>query len=306
MTTETKDLTIPEATGISLELSTQAIESTKHNIALCQQLVAEVLEKDIDYGTIPGVPTPFLWDSGAAKIMAAFNCYADYKVIDTAMQTPHIRYTIMSQLVSRSSQQIVATGIGAASTKEVKHRYRWVDNPEAEGISRKGLKTRKDGKYRIPNPDTEDLLNTIVKIAAKRADVDAAQSLPGVAATLRKLFLSPPSKPVGAAVPISHPSEGEGITPIPEPPKPNWAWFWTKLKTINVEAKEAHDILLVNSIKEDWIGVQHRTLEEAYDIIKSAVQDSAMRKLPEGGELWPISPSAEQLSMTQPTPTKSS
>ena len=305
-TEETKAIVPTGLAPAELELSNQAIEVVKQNIALCQQLVQDVLEEDIDYGTIPGVPTPFLWDSGAAKIMAAFNCYADYKVIDASIQIPHIRYTIMSQLVSRKTQQIVATGIGAASTKEVKHRYRWVNDPEADGISRKGLKTRKDGKYRIPNPDTEDLLNTIAKMAAKRADVDAAQSLPGVAATLRKLFLSPPVEKRDPAT-APHPStDVSALAGSPKEEGPNWSWFWAKLKTIQVSAKEAHDILSVNSIKDDWLGVQHRTLEEAYDIISHTVNHAAASKTQEGAKLWPISPSAEQLSMTKPIPTKSS
>ena len=271
MSATTKDIALLDAAPVALQLSEQAIETVKHNIQLCQQLVSEVLEKDIDYGNIPGVSTPFLWDSGAAKIMAAFNCYAEYKVIDSVIQVPHIRYTITSQLINRSSQQIVATGIGAASTKEVKHRYRWTDDPEKEGISRKGLKTRRDGKYRIPNPDTEDLLNTIAKMAAKRADVDAAQSLPGVAATLRRLFLSPPvEKPKlpPTPAPVTNLPTATGA---PETKGPNWAWFWAKLHPLGIHSKEAHDILVVNSIKNDWIDIQHRTLEEAYEIIKEAV-----------------------------------
>lgn len=252
MTEKTKEITVEEITPVALQLSEQAIATVKHNIQLCEQLVKEVLEKDIDWGTIPGVSQPFLFDSGAAKIMAAFNCYADYKVIDATIRTPHISYTITSQLINRQSQRVVATGIGAASTKEVKHRYRWVENPEEEGISPKGLRQRKDGKYRIPNPETEDLLNTIAKMAAKRADVDAAQSLPGVAATLRKLFTLVPLK-------------GEQY---------DWKWFWSKIKLLNITSKEAHDILGVASIKNDWVGVQHRTLDEAYEIIKNAVQIS--------------------------------
>lgn len=259
-----------KAAPAALELTEQAIGTTKRNIQLCEQLVQEVLEREIDFGTIPGVPQPFLWDSGAAKIMAAFNCYANYHVIEADFRTPHMRYTITCQLINRQSQQIVATGIGAASTKEVKHRYRWVSDPEADGISRKGLKQRKDKKYRIPNQETEDLLNTIAKMAAKRADVDAAQSLPGVAATLRKLFSSPPSRRPGQipSTEASHlfpgPSDGG------EDQKHPWSFFEAKLQTLGVTHAEARDILCVNSIKDDWVGVQGRTLDEAYEIIKEA------------------------------------
>ena len=164
----------------------------------------------------------------------------------------------------------MATGIGAASTKEVKHRYRWVENPEAEGIARKGLKTKLSPKkghnerilYRIPNPDTEDLLNTIAKMAAKRADVDATQSLPGVAATLRKIFRGAPLRQ-----PSSETGQQQGNE---EPEKHNWRWFEAKLQTLGVTHAEARDFLSVNSIKLDWVGVQEKTLDEAYEVIKKA------------------------------------
>lgn len=286
MTEETKDAGHSADYTVALQLSEKAIATVKHNLQLCEQLVSEVLEKDIDWGTIPGVPQPFLWDSGAAKIMSAFNCYAGYKVQDVFMRTPHIRYTITSQLISRDSHQIVATGIGAASTKEVKHRYRWVDDPEKEGISRKGLKQRRDGKYRILNPETEDLLNTIAKMAAKRADIDAAQSLPGVAATLRKLFSHPLSRRGERPTAQAGPEAGKATSsPDPEE-KHNWSWFWAQLNTIGVTSGEAHEILNVASIKEDWVGVQHKTLQEAYEFIKAARQTVVSGKVTDQGELF--------------------
>jgi|GEM_PF-2936945 len=260
MAEEPKGTAVIQSGPVALELSQASIEVTKQNIKLCEQLVSDVLEREIDFGRIPGVPTAFLWDSGAAKIMSAFNCYPDYKVIDVTIQVPHIRYTIACYLINRKTQQVIATGIGAAYTKEVKHRYRWVADPEKEGISPKGLKRKSDGKYRVPNPDTEDLLNTIAKMAAKRADVDATQSLPGVAAALRKLFLGRPTA-----------LKTEGQSELGSGEKPTWRWFAAKLQTLGVTRNQAREILRVNSIKNDWVGVQGRTLEDAYETIKGAV-----------------------------------
>ena len=272
MSEKTSLSVIDEAQPQALELTEQSIEVTKRNIQLCEQLVTEVLEREVDYGTIPGVPQPFLWDAGAAKVMAAFNCYAEYTTVRVIDQPGKMAFTVYSKLRNRKNQQIIATGIGAASTREIKHRYRWVHDPEAEGISRKGLKTRQDGKFRIPNPDTEDLLNTIAKMAAKRADVDAAQSLPGVAATLHKLFHS--SAGQGARPRM------QGATANPTTPgedteagdKPNWNFFWAKLNILGVSPPEAHQILGVVSIKDDWLGVQGRTLDEAYQVINESTK----------------------------------
>lgn len=270
MTERTNIIPHTESPRIALELSVEAIESTKHNILLCEQLVQEVLEENIDFGIIPGVPQPFLWDSGAAKIMAAFNCYAEYSTVRVIDLPGKITFTVYSKLISRSTQQVIATGIGASSTRETKHRYRWVDNPEKDGISRKSCKTRKDGKFRIPNQDTEDLLNIIAKMAAKRADVDAAQSLPGVASTLRKLFHEPPAKKSKPSTRGQTAGASTKSTTESEEKTDNWSWFWAKIKAIGITQSEARDILGINSIKDDWVTLQKRTLDEAYQIIKDA------------------------------------
>ena len=238
-----------EAAPTALQLSEQAIEVVKHNIQLCEQLVKDVLERDIDYGAIPGVLTPFLWDSGAAKIMAAFNCYARYTVIDHEVSHDGIYFAIESTLLSRQQQRIVATGLGAASTREVKHKYRWVENPEDFGYPREQLKHKKDKKYRIPNPEVEELTNTITKMAAKRADIDAVQSLPGVAATLRKLFQV-------KQLPLEQHS---------------WRWFEAQLSNHGVSHEKARTYLEVKSIKDDWVGKQKKTLDEALEVIKQGL-----------------------------------
>lgn len=262
MAEETKDLATIEAAPQALQLSVEGIQVVKQNIILCQKLVSEVLEKDIDWGTIPGVPQAFLWNAGAAKIMAAFNCYARYTVIDHEVSDSKIYFAIESTLISRQLERIVATGLGAASTREVKHKYRWVNNPEGEGIPREGLKTREDGKFRILNPETEELTNTITKMAAKRADIDAVQSLPGVAATLRRLF--------------------QGKTT--QSPQPNWHWFESQLILLKVTHEQARTYLEVASIKDDWVGKQHRTLDEALEVIKNGI--GLDRAAKEADEEW--------------------
>ena len=222
---EQTSITLPAKTAPpALQLSPQNIEITKHNIALCGQLVKEVLEKEIDWGAIPGVPQPFLWDSGAAKIMAAFNCYSKYILLEKTDTTKKISFTFECQLISRNSNEVIATGIGACSTTEKKYRYIWKDQ----------------------GAEAEQLLNTIAKMAAKRADIDAVRSLPGVASTLHKLFLS---KPI-------------------QNKQPNWSLFFAELKAIDVSSVAAHDILGVASIKADWVEKQGHTLDEAYEVIK--------------------------------------
>lgn len=185
------DVTV--VTPLPLRLTPGAIALVKDNLKHCELLTHDVLEKDVDYGVIKGVPRDFLWDSGAQKIMAAFNCFPRYTILKSAEEEGGISITMECSLISRQSRQVVGTGVGACSTRETKYKYRWVVDPEEWGVPKKGLKQRQDGKYQVPNPELGDLVNTVVKIAAKRADVDAVQSLPGVAAALHKLFHGLPS-----------------------------------------------------------------------------------------------------------------
>jgi hypothetical protein len=44
---------------------------------------------------------------------------------------------------------------------------------------------RRITEYRIVNPDPDDLDNTLIKVAAKRAEADAVRQLPGVLEAVR-------------------------------------------------------------------------------------------------------------------------
>lgn len=271
-----------EAAPTLIRLTPEAIEVTKQNIALCEQLVSEVLEGEIDWGQIPGVPQPNLWDPGAAKIMAAFNCYPKYTMLNRIEEDNLISFTFESTLVNRQSQQTLATGIGACSTRETKYKYRWVFEEEAisMGLNPATLK-RREKKCQVPNPERGELVNTIAKMAAKRADIDSVQSLPGVAATLRKLF--------------------KGM-PVKGKQQHDWNWFWVQLNTLGVDNKKACAILQVKSLRADWAEKQGKTLNEALAIIKLAL---AREKPPAPkGEEKPPAADAEWGELTKETKPK--
>ncbi len=241
--------TDPQAGAVSvqvspLQLTPQAIEMIKGNLLLCEELVNDVLEPGVDFGKVEGVERPFLWDPGAAKIAAAFNTYPTHVILKETLEADFVCYVIEAQLVSRVSKEVVATGIGGASTWETKYKYRWVKKPEEWGWKGEGLKfNAKTNKYRIPNPEHGELVNTILKMAAKRAEVDAAESLPGVGSALRKLF---GMEEVGG---------GEA----------DWTWFWTRMRAMGLDANQVHTRLGVKSMK-DWFG-QGKTLKDAVELL---------------------------------------
>lgn len=206
------------------------VRQVSQDLAVMQQLVGEVLTPQIDWGVIPGVPGRNLFDPGAQKIFAAFNVYAgERRIINMEDDASRISICVEVPLIARETGRVVATGVGAASTLETKYKYRWVDDPKAWGLDEltiAGLKTKKSDSrtmYRVPNPEHSELLNTIIKIASKRAEVDAAESLPGVATVLRQLFERPAAS--GASV-------GQAQDP--------YAHFWGEMRRMGISQEAVH------------------------------------------------------------------
>jgi len=230
----------------SAVLTNEAITIIKHNIDMAQKLVYEVLEENIDYGRIPGTPAPGLWDPGAGKISAAFNVYPKYALLHAEESDGLVSYTVESTLLSRGTGKPMSTGIGAASTRETKYKYRWHTAEEARGFGYspeqlEAFKKNKDNKYRIPNPEYGELVNTIVKMSAKRADVDAVQNLPAVSSALRKLFQQPVSE------------------------RNKWRFFWGKVTQLGLTEEQVHKVLGVASVN-DWLA-GGKTLEQAIEAL---------------------------------------
>ncbi|MBA7691082.1 hypothetical protein ES703_99620 [subsurface metagenome] len=229
-----------------------SIEQTKQSIALLQGMVRDLLIRGVDYGRIPGTPADSLWDPGASQIIGAFNCFpGERRILKFEDTDTKISLCLEVPIISRETGAVATTGVGAASTLETKYKYRWVDDPLQCGYdeeSMKTLKTKKDGAktlYRIPNPEHSELLNTIVKMASKRAEVDGAESLPGVGSVLRQMF-----------------SRGK----LPAQEGPMWNRFWAEVNRLGLTEEEVHQKLHVASMK-DWLS-SGKSLDQALDILR--------------------------------------
>ena len=106
-----------------------------------------VMVKDVDYGVIRGCgQKPVLLKSGAEKLLIAFNIYAKVDNIDIIdLDGNNREYRVSISLISRKDTVSVGYGIGSATTLEL--------------------------KFKRPNPP--DMWNTVLKMAKKRALVDA-------------------------------------------------------------------------------------------------------------------------------------
>jgi len=172
-------------TGSSQDMALR-LADMETKLGLVHQFFKKVMEKDVDYGTIPGTPKPSLYKPGAEKLCELYNFAITIAEKDEEkdIKTGYYRVRIVVRLVHRATGTVVAEGIGEASSYESKYRYRWVyERDVPRGVDKDSLLSKefegRNGpyyKYRVENADLFDQWNTVLKMAKKRALVDATLS----------------------------------------------------------------------------------------------------------------------------------
>lgn len=195
-------------------ITSEALEIDREQRQVLMQYVESNMVLDSDYGAIPGTGNKrTLLKPGAEKLCDLFRCTAEYifeeKVED--WDRPLFHYLIKCRVVSRDTGGVVAEGVGSCNSRESKYRYRNADRAcpscGAAAIKRSKFPPRdqpsaEPGWYcfakaggcganfaaddpditgqvagKVENPDVADSANTILKMAKKRALVDATISL---------------------------------------------------------------------------------------------------------------------------------
>ncbi|MBC8386590.1 MAG: hypothetical protein H8E13_00860 [Actinobacteria bacterium] len=137
-----------------LPVATDRIDSETiiHNIEAQDKIIEKLVEymkhhlvEGQDYGTIPGVSKPSLWKSGAEKINFIFNLVPKFEILKAKEYEEEYSYKISCNLVNRNSGRFMGSGLGFCSSREKKYR----------------------------SSDPVDIANTIIKMADKRAYIDA-------------------------------------------------------------------------------------------------------------------------------------
>lgn len=123
----------------------QQIQGTLTKIAQFQQLVQNQLKQNHDYGIIPGTPKPTLLKPGAEKILMLMGLRSEFEIVDSTrdFEKGFFQYQVRCKLYR--GDILITEGLGAANTKE--------------------------SRYLKHDPYTID--NTVLKIAKKRALIDA-------------------------------------------------------------------------------------------------------------------------------------
>ncbi|NMA64748.1 MAG: hypothetical protein GX957_00705 [Clostridiaceae bacterium] len=180
--------------GLSIieSIDITAIQSTMQKITSLQAVVQATLKKDHDYGVIPGTNKPTLLKPGAEKILMMFGLTSEYEFLDRTedYQKGFFAYTLKCILTKNGEK--ITEGVGQCNTMEGKYRYRWTtENKLPDGVVKETLPKRiKDGKYgeyaeyKVENDDPYTLANTVLKMAKKRAQIDAVLTV----ASLSEVF----------------------------------------------------------------------------------------------------------------------
>lgn len=172
-----------------------------------EQIIEQVLVAETDFGIIPGTDKPTLLKPGAEKIADCLNLYPDYEIIGAREDWDAGRffYRYRCRLMVRGSDAVVATGVGSCNSMEARYRWRTIERvcPRCKkpavikGAAKYGggwlCWKKKDGcgsKFqtgdpsiegqtagKVENEDPFSLVNTIDKMAQKRALVAAALNL---------------------------------------------------------------------------------------------------------------------------------
>jgi len=145
-------------------------------VNLIQDILHKVMKQGTHYGVIPGTQSQSLYKPGAEKIMATFRLAAD-PVVEDLSQGGEVHYRVKLRVLN-SSGDYLGAGVGECSSMEDKYAWR---SPacDAEYESMPDILRRLKFKRGNNNPIKQvrtqpaDVANTILKMAKKRALVDA-------------------------------------------------------------------------------------------------------------------------------------
>jgi hypothetical protein len=153
-----------------------------------QDFVRRTMVEGQDYGKIPGTDKNTLLQPGAQKLAEIYGFAVRFederapieRWEDDASFFAYFKRAVISR---RCDGLFLGSGVGSCNSKEEKYAGRWVFEREVPAhldLSRLRVKhgtSKKNGKpftlYRVPNPAIYDLVNTIEKMACKRALVHA-------------------------------------------------------------------------------------------------------------------------------------
>lgn len=152
------------------------IAEVRGQIGLLQGVMKSIMIKDVHYGVIPGCKKPSLYKPGSEIILTTFKLTCEPIVEDLSTEDES-RYRVTARITYMTSGMFVGAGIGECSSKEDKYQWRTAVHEDEYGATdefRRREKYKRDGTtYKQVRTNPSDIANTILKMAKKRAQIDA-------------------------------------------------------------------------------------------------------------------------------------
>jgi hypothetical protein len=187
-----KEIMKVQPTGAVVNIEDYAMTAQKlvAQVRMIQEVMVAVMKDGEHYGTIPGCgDKKTLLKPGAEKLATTFRLAPKYEIQITEEGDRHRSYQIICSLLHIPTGAFVGEGVGSCSTLENKYRYRW-DNTgkpvpkeywetrDSSILGGSQYSTRKINKRwfifeKIEHDNPTDYFNTVLKMAKKRALVDA-------------------------------------------------------------------------------------------------------------------------------------
>lgn len=164
-------------------------QTLKAQVNMIQDVLKKVMKEGHHYGTIPGTgERKTLLKPGSEKILMTFHlASAPEKQHVEDLSGPDVaRYRVHCPLIYIPTGSVVAIGLGECSSDEEKYKWRravceeeWNETPEDRRRKKwqKGRKANeKPTQIMQVRTNPADVANTILKMAKKRAQIDATLS----------------------------------------------------------------------------------------------------------------------------------
>lgn len=188
-----------------------SVEGVMAQVNAIQELTRRAMREGEHYGIIPGTSRkdkdgkekakPSLLKPGAEKLSMMFRLSPTYQIEPILYATGHLEYRIICTLTSIRTGEVWGQGVGSCSTMETKYRFRkaeqvcpkcgqatiikgkqeygggWLCYQKKGGCGAKFLDgdvtIENQNMGRIEHDNPADYYNTVLKMAKKRAQVDA-------------------------------------------------------------------------------------------------------------------------------------
>jgi hypothetical protein len=308
---------LPALREVAAELSVTELQA---HVGKIQEVQRSVMKDGEHYGVIPGTDKPTLLKPGAEKLCLTFRLAPSYTV-EREWDGQHLTVHVTASLSHAPTGTFVGEGLGLCSTRESKYAERtasrvcpscgaaaiikgkaeygggWLCWKKKDGCGAKyndgdeTIESQESGK--VENDHLADTYNTVVKMAKKRALVDAVLT----ATAASDIFAQDLEEKAGPA--DATPSEempSESVTEAPRHPAATERQLEPAQEKKLKELHESLEKALPSALRaEDWTTTIKGWIKEQFPPAESSAELNVAQgnRLIEELELWLVAESAE-------------